>query len=114
MDINRFTEKAQEALNEAQTKAVRCGHQQVDIEHVLAALLDQDRGLAAAILNKAGIPTAGLKAQLDQLLQRMPRVSSPSGAAGQIYITGRLNQLMVQGEDEAKQFKDEYISVEHL
>lgn len=114
MDINRFTEKAQEALNEAQTKAVRYGHQQVDIEHVLAALLDQDRGLAAAILNKAGIPTEALKAQLEQLLQRMPRVSSPSGAAGQIYITGRLNQLMVQAEDEAKRFKDEYISVEHL
>ena len=54
MDINRFTEKLQEALRAAQSKAVRNGHQQIDVEHLLAALLDQEGGLAPSILNKAG------------------------------------------------------------
>ena len=55
MDINRFTEKLQEAIRSAQSKAIRYGHQQVDVEHVLAALLEQEGGLASSILNKAGV-----------------------------------------------------------
>ena len=55
MDINRFTEKAQEAIRSAQSKAVRYGHQQIDVEHLLAALLEQENGLAPSILNKAGV-----------------------------------------------------------
>src|SRR5262245_41573974 len=114
MDINRFTEKAQEAVSAAQTKAIRYGHQQVDIEHLLVSLLEQERGLATSILSKAGIQTENLRERVERELDRMPRVSSPSSASGQIYITGRLNKLMVQAADEAKKFKDEYISVEHL
>jgi ATP-dependent Clp protease ATP-binding subunit ClpB len=114
MDINRFTERAQEAVSAGQTMAVRYGHQQVDIEHVLVALLEQERGLATAILSKAGIQADALRERAEKELDRMPKVSSPTGAAGQIYITGRLNKLMVRAEDEAKKFKDEYISVEHL
>ena len=114
MDINRFTERAQEAISAGQTKAVRYGHQQVDIEHVLVSLLEQERGLATAILSKAGIQADALRERAEKELDRMPKVSSPTGAAGQIYITSRLNKLMVQAEDEAKKFKDEYISVEHL
>ena len=57
MDINRFTEKVQQALSAAQTKAVRYGHQQIDVEHLLAALLDQERGLATAIFTKADVDT---------------------------------------------------------
>jgi ATP-dependent Clp protease ATP-binding subunit ClpB len=59
MDLNRFTERAQEALSAAQTKAVRYSHQQVDVEHLLAALLEQERGLATSILNKAEIADYG-------------------------------------------------------
>jgi ATP-dependent Clp protease ATP-binding subunit ClpB len=114
MDMNRFTEKAQEALSAAQSKAIRSSHQQVDIEHLLAALLEQERGLAAAILTRAGVPVEALKRRIDQDLERLPKVSSPSGGADQIYITGRLNRLLTQAEDEAKRLKDQYISVEHL
>ena len=114
MDINRLTEKAQAALQAAQAKAVRHGHQQVDVEHLLAALLEQEGGLAPAILNKAEAPVGSLRERLDQELVRLPKVSSPTGATDQIYITGRLNRLMVQAEDEARRLKDEYISVEHL
>ncbi len=114
MDPNRFTEKTQQALQAAQAKAVRFGNQQIDVEHLLAALLEQDDGLASAILNKAGVPPAPLLARLQEELDRLPKVSSPSSAADQLYITGRLNRLLVQAEDEARRLKDEYVSVEHL
>ena len=114
MDINRFTQKAQEAISSAQTKAARYSHQQVDVEHLLASLLEQEAGLASSIFSKAGINTESLKRRIDQELERMPKVSQGSGAPDQIYITGRLNRLLTQAEDEAKKLKDEYISVEHL
>jgi ATP-dependent Clp protease ATP-binding subunit ClpB len=114
MDINRFTEKAQEALAAAQRLALRQHHQQVDVEHLLLALLQQEQGLAAPILQKAGVPVERLQRRLEQELERLPRVSGPSGGPDQIYVTGRLNRLLVQAEDEAKALKDEYISVEHL
>src|SRR5882724_1662081 len=114
MDMNRFTEKAQEALSAAQSKAIRSSHQQVDVEHLLSALLEQERGLAASILTRANVPIEALKRRVEQDLDRLPKVSGPAGAADQIYITGRLNRLLTQAEDEAKRLKDQFISVEHL
>jgi ATP-dependent Clp protease ATP-binding subunit ClpB len=114
MDINRFTQKAQEAISSAQTKAARYSHQQVDVEHLLATLLDQENGLATSILSKSGINVDSFKRRLEQELERMPKVSQGGGAPDQIYITGRLNRLLAQAEEEAKKIKDEYISIEHL
>jgi ATP-dependent Clp protease ATP-binding subunit ClpB len=113
MDINRFTEKAQEALQTAQKRAIRAGNQQVDVEHLLAALLDE-QGLVPAILSKANVNVDGLKQKAEQELERLPRVSGTSGGPDQFYLTGRLNRVLTQAEDELKQFKDEYVSVEHL
>jgi ATP-dependent Clp protease ATP-binding subunit ClpB len=115
MDINRFTERVQQALSAAQTKAVRYGHQQIDVEHLLVALLEQEQGLATAIFMKADVNTDSLKRRVEQELERLPKVGGPSGApADQIYVTGRLNRLLVQAEDEAQKLHDEFISVEHL
>jgi len=115
MDINRFTEKAQEALHAAQGLAARFGNQQVDIEHVLLALLDQEQGLAPAILSKASIPVDALKIRVQREVEKLPRVSSASGGPDQILVTGRLNRLLShQAEQEAKRFKDDFISIEHL
>jgi ATP-dependent Clp protease ATP-binding subunit ClpB len=114
MDLNRFTESVQQALGAAQSQAARYGNQQVDVEHLLAALLEQERGLAVSILNKAEINVDALKQRVEQELQRLPKVSGPAGAPDQIYITGRLNRLLAQAEDEAKKLKDDYVSVEHL
>jgi ATP-dependent Clp protease ATP-binding subunit ClpB len=114
MDLNRFTEKAQQALQAAQTKAARLSHQQIDVEHLVAALLEQDGGLAPAILNKAEIRADTLRDRLERELERLPKVSGPAGAPDQIYVTGRLNRLLAQAEDEAKRLKDDYVSVEHL
>ena len=75
MDINRFTQKAQEAISSAQTKAARYGHQQVDVEHLLASLLDQEGGLASSIFSKLSIQMDSLKRRVEQELERMPRVS---------------------------------------
>ncbi|HWQ57221.1 MAG TPA: ATP-dependent chaperone ClpB [Bryobacteraceae bacterium] len=114
MDINRFTEKLQEAIRAAQTKAVRYGHQQLDVEHLLASLLEQDGGLASSILGKAGVNPEALARRVEQELERLPKVTGPGTAPDQIYITGRLNRLLVEAEDEARKLKDEYISVEHV
>ncbi len=114
MDVNRFTEKLQEALRAAQTKAIRYGHQQIDVEHLLAGLLEQEGGLAGSILSRAGLNPDVLRSRLENELGRLPKVSGPSGPADQIYVTGRLNRLLTQAEDEARNLRDEYISVEHI
>jgi ATP-dependent Clp protease ATP-binding subunit ClpB len=114
MDLNRFTEKAQDAVREAQSKAVRYGNQQIDVEHLLATLLEQEDGLAPAILSKAGLNLQGLRRRAEQELERLPKVSGPSGPPDQVYVTGRLNRLLTQAEDEAHRLKDEYVSIEHL
>src|SRR5215471_17657527 len=107
MDINRFTEKLQEAVRSAQSKAVRYGHQQIDVEHLLAALLEQEGGLASAILAKAGIQVDGVARRIGAELDRMPKVSGTSGAPDQVYVTARLNRLLAAAEDEARKLKDE-------
>src|SRR3954454_2458506 len=114
MDFNRFTEKLQEAVRAAQGAAARYGHQQVDVEHLLAALLEQEGGLSASILTRAGVNVEVLKRRLENELERLPKVSGASGGIDQIYVTSRLNKLLTEAEDEAKKLKDEYVSVEHV
>ena len=106
MDINRFTEKAQEALSAAQRRAVQSNHQQVDVEHLLLALLEQEQGLAVPVLQKAGASIEQLKRRVEQELERLPRVTGASGSTDQVYVTGRLNRLLTQAEDEAKRLKE--------
>uniref|UniRef100_Q02BQ1 Chaperone protein ClpB n=1 Tax=Solibacter usitatus (strain Ellin6076) TaxID=234267 RepID=Q02BQ1_SOLUE len=114
MDFNRFTEKLQEAVRAAQSIAARHGHQQVDVEHLLAALLEQEGGLTASILTRAGVNVDALKRRIEGELDRLPKVSGSAAGIDQIYVTPRLNKLLTQAEDEAKKLKDEYVSVEHV
>src|SRR6266478_545108 len=114
MDINRLTEKAQEALRAAQSEATRLGHQQIDVEHLLLALIQQEGGLARSILDKTAVDADVVRQRVEAELGRLPKVSATTGGTGEVYVTGRLNRLLVQAEDEAKQLKDEYVSVEHL
>ncbi len=114
MDINRLTEKAQEAVRAAQSEATRQGHQQIEVEHLLLALLEQEGGLTKSILEKSNVDPDLVRQRVQTELTRMPKVSSSTGGGGDTYISGRLNRLLVQAEAEAKQLKDEYISVEHL
>jgi ATP-dependent Clp protease ATP-binding subunit ClpB len=114
MDINKLTQKSQEALQSAQTKALRFGHQEVDVEHLLLALLEQPEGLIPRLLTRMDVPSAQLLAEVERELSRRPSVSGPGAEAGKVYITQRLQKLFVEAEDEAKRLKDEYVSVEHL
>jgi len=114
MDPNRLTQKCQEAVHDAQSRAIRAGHQEVDVEHLLAALLDQPEGLLPRLLRKMEIPADAVRERLEQALAKRPQVSGPGARPGQIYVTQTLNQVLVAAEDEAKRLKDEYVSVEHL
>ncbi len=114
MDLNRFTEKSQEALRSAQALATRRNHQGVDVEHLLAALLEEHEGLAAALLAAAGIAPSAARERVEQELNRLPHVSGPGAETQQVYITQRLARLLTQAGDEAKGLKDEYVSIEHI
>ena len=114
MDMNRLTQKSQEALQDAQTKALRFGHTEVDGEHLLLALLDQPEGLVPRLLAQAGADPNRLRADLEAELGRRPRLTGPGAAPGQVFVTQRLARLLDAAESEAKRLKDDYVSVEHL
>jgi ATP-dependent Clp protease ATP-binding subunit ClpB len=114
MDLQHFTEKSQEALQKAQALASRRSHQGVDVEHLLAALLEEHEGLAAALLAAAGIAPSAARERVEQELNHLPQVSGPGAAAQQTYVTQRLVRLLTHAQDEAKSLKDDYVSVEHL
>ena len=114
MDAERLTQKSQEALHDAQTKALRFGHTEVDGEHLLLALLDQAGGLVPRLISQAGGDPARLQANVEADLGRRPRVSGPGAAPGEVFVTQRLSRLLDAADREAKRLKDEYVSVEHL
>jgi ATP-dependent Clp protease ATP-binding subunit ClpB len=114
MDLNRLTQKSQEAAQSAQAKALRYGHVEVDGEHLLLALLEQADGLIPRLLARMEVSVTSLTSALEQELARQPRASGPGMEAGKIYVTQRLQKLFLEAEEEAKRLKDEYVSVEHL
>jgi ATP-dependent Clp protease ATP-binding subunit ClpB len=114
MDPNRLTLKTQEALHDAQTKALRYGHTEVDADHLLLALLEQPDGLVPRLLTRADLDTGALRAEVERALESRPRVSGPGAANGQVSVTRDLSQLLDDAEREAERLKDEYVSVEHV
>ena len=114
MDTGSLTEKSREALQEAQNVATRMGHTEVDGEHLLLALVDQQDGLVPRLLEQAGANVDALRSDLDRELSRRPKVSGPGATPGQVMITQRLAKLLDAAEREAKRLKDSYVSVEHL
>jgi ATP-dependent Clp protease ATP-binding subunit ClpB len=114
MDMNRLTQKSQEALHDAQTKALRFGHSEVDGEHLLLALLDQAEGLVGPLLARAGADPDEIRRELEAELSRRPSVSGPGAQPGQVIVTQRLSRLLDAADQEARRLKDEYVSVEHL
>src|SRR6201985_879281 len=114
MDPNHLTQKLQEGLHDAQPKALRFGHTEVDGEHLLLALLDQAEGIAPRLLSQAGADPDRLRTPLEAELARRPRVSGPGASPGQVRVTQRLSRLLDAAQQEATRLKDEYVSVEHL
>ncbi len=114
MNVNRFTEKLQEALGRAQSAAVTAHHQAIDVEHLVAALLEDEQGLASQILKLAGADPAAIRRKLQDELRKLASVSGGGYDAGQAYLTQRLNRVLASAEREAGKLKDEYVSIEHV
>jgi ATP-dependent Clp protease ATP-binding subunit ClpB len=114
MDMNRFTQKSLEAIQAAETKALRYGNIEIDCDHLLLSLIEQHDGLIPRLLQKMQVHVESLRQALEGIVERKPRVSGPGREPGKIYISQSVSQVFVAAEDEAKRMKDEYISVEHL
>lgn len=111
MDLNKFTEKAAEAIQESVKLAQKSGQQQVEPEHLLLSLLNQEGGLTGAILGKAGVAVDSLQRRAQQDVDRLPKMS---GGEDRVGLGSRMVRLGNKAEDEAKKFKDDFVSVEHL
>ncbi len=111
MNIEKFTLKAQEALQSAKGIAEQKNHQQIDVEHLLSALLMQKEGIVVPIIQKLGANPNLILSQLETELNRLPRVT---GGTGQVYLSSRLNEILNSAWKEAERLTDEYLSTEHL
>ncbi|MDP9131938.1 MAG: AAA family ATPase, partial [Nitrospirota bacterium] len=114
MDMNRMTMKLQEALQNASALAMRRGHQGIDVEHLLLSLMEQERGIAGVLFEQAGVSPAAVRQAAEQALSKLPQVQGPGAAPGQIHLTPRLNTLLTTAEDQMKELRDEFLSVEHI
>src|SRR3984957_15265287 len=111
---SRFTEKLQEALGRAQNAALSAHNQAVDVEHLLASLLEDHEGLASSIIKLAGVDPDAVNRKLSAELAKIPKVTGGGADSGQVYATQRLGRVLARAEQEAGKLKDEYVSVEHV
>jgi ATP-dependent Clp protease ATP-binding subunit ClpC len=114
MRFDRFTERAQDAAQRAVEILPRYGHNQVDTEHILLALLEQPEGVIPQILERMSVDQEFIKRRLDDVLRASPKAAIYGGGAGQVFITPRVKRIVDLANDEASRLKDEYISTEHL
>ncbi len=114
MNMNQLTQKTIEALQRAQSMAVEYQHMQVDQEHLMAALMEDDAALISQLLKKCNINVDGLRKAVTDSLGRIARVSGPGREADKVYISPEVDKALQEAEARAKQMKDEYLSVEHV
>ena len=110
MNINKFTQKSMEAVQNCEKLAYEYGNQQIDQEHLLYSLLTLEDSLILKLITKMGIQGEMFTGEAGQALEKLPKVSG----GGQLYISNDLNKVLINAEDEAKAMGDEYVSVEHL
>lgn len=111
MQLEKFTMKSQEALQEAHRLAQNRGHQQIEPEHLLKILLDQPEEIVPSVLRKMGTEVQAIKAEMDEAVNNLPKVS---GAGLQVYMSSTLSQILEKAFAIADKMKDEYVSQEHL
>src|SRR5512141_768362 len=114
MRFDRFTERAQEAAQRAAEIIQRYGHNQIDTEHILLALIEQPGGVIPQILEKLSVSPEALTERLDDVLRASPKAAIYGGGAGQVFITPRVKRIIDLANEEANRLKDEYISTEHI
>ncbi|MCB9685528.1 MAG: ATP-dependent chaperone ClpB [Alphaproteobacteria bacterium] len=114
MDTSKLTQKSLEALQRAQSLAVRYGHQAVDTDHLLAALLQDKEGVAPRLIGRTSVRPEVLLSRTEAQIAKRPKVSGPGASGDGVYVTRALNELLTRALDHAGRLKDEYVSVEHL
>lgn len=112
MNIDKMTIRVQQALNDANLTAVKFNHQQIEVIHLLSALVEQEDGLIPNIFTKMNVDVKGLKNTINRTLDSMPKVMGDSASGA--YATRQVEEVLVKAEDIAKKYEDSYISVEHL
>ncbi len=112
MRFDKFTIKSQELIQNAQSLASQHNHQQIEPEHLLAAMLNEPEGIAGAMLRKLGASPAGIVRDATAALEKMPRVSS--GATAEVYISPRSKAVLEKAFAQTTKMKDEYVSIEHI
>ncbi|MFQ6100480.1 MAG: ATP-dependent Clp protease ATP-binding subunit [Anaerolineae bacterium] len=115
MRLDRFTERAQDSAQRAVEAMSRYGHTQIDVEHLLLALLEQPEGVIPQILERLGVDADQMHQRLDDVLRASPKAGVyGGGGVGQVFITPRLKRVLDLANDEANRLKDDYISTEHI
>ena len=114
MNLQKFTQKSLEALQDAQTLMASKGNSQITEEHLLLALIDKEGGIAADLLRRAGVSVEVMRAELSSAVDAMPGMTGGSVEADKIYISRELEAALAAAETIAAKMKDEYVSVEHI
>jgi ATP-dependent Clp protease ATP-binding subunit ClpC len=114
MRFDRFTERAQDAAQRAAEIIQRYGHNQIDTEHILLALIEQPQGVIPQILERLSVDMQSLTDRIDEQLRSSPKATIYGGGQGQIFITPRVKRVIDMANKEASRLKDEYISTEHI
>src|SRR5580658_2921209 len=114
MNVDKMTERVSEGLNAAYTRALHEHNTQTAPEHLLAALLDQERGIAPDILAKAGADPKAIARKVDAAIGKLPRVSGANADSAQVTLSPELSRIMNAAESDAKALQDDYTSVEHV
>jgi len=111
MQFEKFTIKSQEILSRAQDIASEYGHQSIEDIHVMSAMLEQKDGIIVPLLQKLEVNIDQLRVKIEDILKKVPVVS---GGAAQVYLASDLNNILNNAFGEARKFKDEYVSTEHI
>ncbi|MDD2495835.1 MAG: ATP-dependent chaperone ClpB [Tissierellia bacterium] len=114
MNVQKFTQKSLEAIQDAQNIAIEHQNMQIEQEHLLYALVSQEDGLIGQLLTKMNINGDQFKSKLKNIIDRMPRVSGPGRESGKVYVSQDVDRVLVDAENQANRMKDEYVSVEHI
>ena len=114
MNAEKFTQKSIEAIGEAQKLAISNQNMQIDQQHLLYALLNQEGGLIAQLMKKMRIDVNAMKNACDREIRRIPKVSGPGREADRVYVSQSVDNALIEAEAQSGYMKDEFISVEHI
>ncbi|WP_294376520.1 ATP-dependent chaperone ClpB [uncultured Clostridium sp.] len=112
MNVDKMTLRVQQALNDANATAVKYTNSQIDLIHLFSALVEQEDGLVPSIFTKMGVPVKNLISTINADLDRLPKVTGEG--LGNVYISRKVEEVLVKAEEISKKFEDSYVSVEHL